>query len=84
MDKVCGRYHSAETKLWLIDIDGLETDEQRKDMGTLCFMINQLRPISPHSKVEAIIPSSNGYHIITTHDNQKNQQHDTDTSAYPN
>lgn len=65
-DKVCGRNHSAETKLWIIDIDELRTDDQKRDMGKLCFVINQLRPEDSLSKVKAIIPSSSGYHIITT------------------
>ena len=65
-DKVCGRYHAEDNKLWIIDLDDIVGDEGKKDMGRLCFLINQLQPVDVETKVQAVLPSKNGFHIIST------------------
>lgn len=63
-DKVCGRYNSEPNRLWIIDIDELITDQEKIDMGKMCFMINQMRPESIHGHIKSVIHSKSGYHII--------------------
>lgn len=70
-DRVAGRYDAAETKIWVIDVDDVITDEQKKTMGKMIFGINQLQPYRVDGHVLKTLPSTSGYHLLTTPFNVK-------------
>ncbi len=57
-NSVCGTYGADSDKSWIIDID-----DHNFDGNTLIEFINGLQPIG--TKLKAIIPTKNGYHLIT-------------------
>jgi len=63
-DSVVGQLKTNE-KRWIVDIDTNNGFELAKIMGAL----GQIEPIGP--KVEAVLPTKNGYHLITTKFNTK-------------
>lgn len=65
-DRVTGRYDSEPDTVWVVDVDDVETDKDKIDVGRICFMINQVHPPSPVNRIRSILPTTNGYHIITT------------------
>lgn len=57
-DSVVGQIKTQE-KRWIIDVDDTDT----KELVNITSLINSLRPEG--SKLEACIPTKNGYHLIT-------------------
>lgn len=57
-DSVVGQLKTYE-KRWIIDLDSLDTDE----LDRMVNVVNVTRPEG--DKVETIIPTKNGYHLIT-------------------
>lgn len=55
---VVGKYHNEPIKRWIIDIDQKEID------STMLPTLERIMPIG--NKLIDIIPSKNGYHIITS------------------
>lgn len=55
---VVGKYHNEPFKRWIIDIDQKEID------STMLPTLERIKPIG--NKLIDIIPSKNGYHIITS------------------
>lgn len=60
-DTVVGQIKTNE-KRWVVDVD--QTEDEYVDVVELCKFINSLRPDGV--KIESIIPTKNGYHLITT------------------
>ncbi len=60
-DTVVGQLKTHE-KRWVVDVD--QTEDEYVDIVELCKFINSLRPDGV--KIESIIPTKNGYHLITT------------------
>jgi hypothetical protein len=59
-DSVVGQLRTLE-KRWVIDIDVKSEHIKNATINT----IESVRPINNYSKIEAIIPTKNGYHLIT-------------------
>jgi hypothetical protein len=57
-DSVVGQIKTTE-KRWIIDVD----DKDTKELVNITSLISSLRPEG--SKLEACIPTKNGYHLIT-------------------
>lgn len=55
----CGIHNSVDDKVWLLDVD----DVGRKSNDILLYIENECMPIG--DKFISIIPSKNGYHLIT-------------------
>ena len=55
---VVGKYHNEPVKRWIVDIDQKEID------NTMLPTLERIKPIG--NKLIDIIPSKNGYHIITS------------------
>lgn len=55
---VVGKYHNEPIKRWIIDIDQKEID------STMLPTLERIKPIG--NKLIDIIPSKNGYHVITS------------------
>lgn len=63
-DRACGLGHNDSEKKWIIDLDN--TKESRlndKDLEIYMYWINKCDPDT--NKILNIIPSKNGYHLIT-------------------
>ncbi len=58
---VCGEAHSEKDKKWIVDIDDVDFDFKKMEID-----LNYLEPISYKSKIIEIIPSKNGFHLITS------------------
>jgi hypothetical protein len=56
---IAGEFHSEENKTWIVDIDTLDFQVVTR----ITNLITMLQPTG--SKVEAIIPTVNGFHMIT-------------------
>jgi hypothetical protein len=56
----CGQYHSDENKTWVIDIDN-----SIYKANDYINCIEKLEPINEESKILAIIPTKNGFHLIS-------------------
>ena len=57
-DSVVGKVKRMESR-WIVDID----DKDEKELAKVISVVDETRPIG--SKVEAVIPTKNGYHLIT-------------------
>lgn len=58
-DRACGLGHNELSKKWILDYDSISINE-------LSDMLTYIKDIEPIGRKElAIIPSKNGYHIIT-------------------
>lgn len=66
-DSVVGSLKTYE-KRWIVDIDSTDQD----DVFTTTLFINSLQPEG--NKIEAVIPTKNGYHLITSRFNTKEFQ----------
>lgn len=60
-NKMCGRYTNEKNRKWIVDID--ESDSVNKK--ELITFIETLQPIGK-PKFKAVLPTKNGYHIITS------------------
>jgi hypothetical protein len=59
-ETICGEHHSKKDKTWIVDID-------TKDMNEVYKIHDAIKNIEPvGNKTKAIIPTKNGYHLITT------------------
>ena len=59
-DSVCGAYSAGKNKSWIIDIDVTDMSTVRSVSGSI-FDVDPLG-----EKVKAILPTKNGFHLITT------------------
>ncbi len=57
-ESVVGKVKRMENR-WIVDID----DKDEKELAKVISVVDETRPIG--SKVEAVIPTKNGYHLIT-------------------
>lgn len=62
---VTGEYHSETDKSWLIDIDWKDFEERKALLGVIHHRIKELQEETGREPRMDIIPSKNGYHIIT-------------------
>lgn len=71
----CGVHNGVDDKIWLLDVDNLDTNSTLFDMfddpegrrySALREFINKAQPIVNSNKVLATIPSKSGYHLITS------------------
>lgn len=58
-DRACGQGHNDKIKKWILDID-----EIGRNSDDIIDFINKLEPIG--TKFLVMIPSKNGFHLITT------------------
>ena len=65
-DRACGNGHNDSVKKWIVDIDEKVSETVLKDME---FAIRNIEPFG--DKVLKIIPTKNGWHLITTPFNQQ-------------
>lgn len=65
-NSVCGMV-TGKDKLWLVDIDSKEPG----NVQPVVDLIQSLEPVDNIHKVQAIIPTKSGYHIISTAFNSK-------------
>jgi hypothetical protein len=63
---ICGQHHSDKDKTWIVDID----HQDMEIVNEIISFINKVEPIS-ENKILALIPSKNGYHLITNRFNSK-------------
>jgi len=63
----CGEVNSEPVKKWVVDVDTKDTET----LHELIFFIKELQEISEKYKVEGIIPTKNGNHIISNPFNTK-------------
>ena len=61
-DSVCGSYTKTKNKLWIIDLDNFTKEDINSSI------IEYIEKLLPHgvSKCKAIIPTVNGFHLITS------------------
>jgi hypothetical protein len=57
-ESVVGKVKRMENR-WIVDID----DKDENELAKTIYVVDETRPIG--SKVEAVIPTKNGYHLIT-------------------
>lgn len=64
---VCGKYKSSKDKTWVIDIDkeNLEGKIEEEFFNKFYSILYEIEPINRIRKVEAVILTKNGWHIIT-------------------
>jgi hypothetical protein len=58
---ICGKQEGTE-KLYLVDID----DENYNNVAEVENFINSLSPIDNNNKVKMVVPTKNGWHLLTT------------------
>ena len=61
-ESVCGTYGTGKNKTWIIDIDMRDMDV----VNRIANLIDKLQPITEESKIKAVLPTKNGYHLITS------------------
>ena len=59
-DSVCGTYSAGKNKSWIIDIDVSDMDVVK----SIAESISQIEPKG--DKVKVVLPTKNGFHLITT------------------
>jgi hypothetical protein len=59
---ICGKYSSDTDKKWIIDID----DKEFSDYDKLRTVLQNCEPIAINEKIQAVIPTKNGCHVITS------------------
>lgn len=59
-DSVCGSYSAGKNKSWIIDIDVSDLDVVK----SIAESISEVEPKG--DKVKAVLPTKNGFHLITT------------------
>lgn len=70
-NSICGRHHSAKDKTWVIDIDLNKNNPEEIDkIDTITSVINE-KCTPEGNKLEALIETKNGYHLITKPFNRK-------------
>jgi len=60
-DKSCGQFNNEKTKKWILDIDDKNADLDRIKAG-----VKFCEPNIGEDKVICVMPTKNGFHIITT------------------
>lgn len=58
-DRACGLLNNEKIKRWILDVD-----DKDKNLIEITGFIGEIEPIG--NKILEVIPSKNGYHIITT------------------
>ncbi len=58
-----GSSKGSRNKTWIIDYDKLDSEDI---ISIIMPILNKCEPISEETKVKAILPTKNGFHIITT------------------
>lgn len=64
-DSIAGEYHSEEDKSWLIDIDWKDFEDQKSILGNIHSLVEDLQRQTGREPRMQIIPTKNGYHLIT-------------------
>lgn len=64
-NSVCGQHHSDKDKTWIIDID----EKNYEIVYDVTKFIKSIEPVG--DKVKSVIPTKNGYHLITKPFNRK-------------
>lgn len=59
-DRACGQYHNEPEKKWIIDVDNKDTDLKRIEAA-----VKFCQPDEGEGKVLFVLPTKNGWHIIT-------------------
>lgn len=60
-ESVCGTYGTGKNKSWVVDIDMKDMDV----VNRIAKLIDKLQPVSDETKIKAVLPTKNGYHLIT-------------------
>jgi len=60
-DRACGQVHNESNKKWIVDIDDKNTDLKRIQSAIKFCMPNE-----GEDKTYCVLPTKNGYHIITS------------------
>ena len=60
-ESVCGTYGTGKNKSWIVDIDMKDMDV----VNRIAKLIDRLQPVSDETKIKAVLPTKNGYHLIT-------------------
>ena len=73
-ESVCGQYSNEKESLWIIDIGS-------KEINDTFYCIDQIKKCQPNigeDKSKIILPTKNGFHLITSPFNvkQANLQHE--------
>jgi hypothetical protein len=61
-ESVCGTYGTGKNKSWIVDIDMQDMNV----VNRIAKLIDMLQPVTDDSKVKAVLPTKNGYHLITS------------------
>lgn len=61
---ICGKYSSDTDKKWIIDID--DKGFGFSDYERLKIILQNCEPIIVNEKIQAVIPTKNGCHVITS------------------
>ena len=61
-ESVCGTYGTGKNKSWIVDIDMQDLNV----VNRIAKLIDMLQPVTDDSKVKAVLPTKNGYHLITS------------------
>lgn len=60
-DRSCGQHHKDKNKKWLVDID-----DKKADLDRITTAIKFCEPNEGTDKIICIMPTKNGFHIITS------------------
>jgi hypothetical protein len=61
-ESVCGTYGTGKNKSWIVDIDMQDMNV----VNRIAKLIDMLQPVTDDSKIKAVLPTKNGYHLITS------------------
>jgi hypothetical protein len=64
-DSVCGEFHSDNDKKWIVDIDFKDFEDRMSVLGHVHTFINDLQTGTGREPMMEILPTKNGYHLIT-------------------
>ena len=64
-DSIAGEYHAEEDKTWLIDIDFKDFEGNQAILVEIHYSIEELQRETGREPMMHIIPTKNGYHLIT-------------------
>jgi len=62
---VSGEFHGDADKKWIVDIDHKDFEERKAFLGVLHHRIKELQSETGREPLMEIIPTKNGYHLIT-------------------
>lgn len=62
----CAGTIKGENPRWVIDVDNVTTSIFDKKTKEIISVLYNIEPVEKHDKVQAVIPTKSGWHIITT------------------